>query len=156
MNPNLSANLPDGRRAKAAIRLENRPAPLLWIDIAFGSATQILTPTPRVRSRGSQVLTFPASLRQIVEQSLEGVSGYAVATNYQAYHALSPSAVKRENICVQVRYRLIEKLLVVLDRHFPEPVYGVVRQAEPMRKVNRYGLRFFHDIVPTHVLARGM
>jgi hypothetical protein len=104
---------------------------------------------PRVGSRDPQVQTFPASLRQIVEQSLEGVSGYAVATNYQAYYALSPSAVERDNIRVQVRYRLIEKLLIILDRHFPEPVYGVVREADPMRKVNFCGLRLCHDVVRT-------
>jgi hypothetical protein len=117
--------------------------------MALGTEGVHLARPPGVRSRGPQVLTFPVALRQIAEQSLEGVSGYVVATNYQAYYALSPSAVERDNICVQVRYRLIEKLLIVLDRHFPEPIYGVVREADPMRKVNFCGSRLCHDIVRT-------
>jgi hypothetical protein len=65
-------------------------------------------------SRDPQIQTFAASRRQIVEQSLKGVGRFVVATNYQAYYPLSTSAVERDDICVQVRYRLIEKLLVIL------------------------------------------
>src|SRR5262249_39333220 len=99
--------------------------------------------------RDPQVQTFPASLRQIVEQSLEGVGGLAVATNYQTYYALGTSAVEGNDICVHVRYRLIEKLLIILDRHFPEQVCGLVREAHPTREVSFCGSRLCHDIVRT-------
>jgi hypothetical protein len=95
-------------------------------------------------SRDPQIQTFAASRRQIVEQSLKGVGRFVVATNYQAYYPLSTSAVERDDICVQVRYRLIEKLLVILDCHFKEPEYGLAREANPTRKVSFCGLRL-HD-----------
>ena len=69
-----------------------------------------------------------------------------MATNYQAYYALSTGAVERDDICVQIRYRLIEKLLIILDRHFPEPEYGLMREADPTREVSFCGLRLCHDI----------
>jgi hypothetical protein len=88
------------------------------------------------------------AFRQVTQQSLEGISRFAMASNYQAYRSIGSRAVERNHLVIHRGDHIIDELLVIFDCRLQESEYRVVGETELTRFRWSGIMRFRHDTLP--------